>query len=696
MHPEIRNQGPGICSICGMALEPLVTDPSPSPDPESHNLRVRFWAGVILTIPVFVGEMASHSLGLHGLASSQKWILTQALLSTLVVFWAGWPFLVRGWHSILNRSLNMFTLIALGTGVAWSFSIVAALAPQLFPSALRNVDGTVPLYFESAATITVLVLLGQLLEDGARRKTSEAIRSLLNLAPKIARRVRTDGSDEDVQVDIIKPGDILKIRPGEAIPVDGYVKSGTSAVDEAMLTGEAMPATKNPGCNVSAGTLNQTGSLVMKAERVGRDTVLARIVQLVQTAQRSRAPVQQLADRVSAWFVPSVIASAIATFAAWAAFGPEPSYAHGLVAAISVLIIACPCALGLATPMSIMVGVGRGAQSGVLVRDAESLQRLEKVDTLVLDKTGTLTEGKPTVTRVETTAKFDKTEMLRLAASLESLSEHPLSSAIVSSAAEQNIKLSSVSRFDSPRGQGVTGVVESKTVLVGHENYLKAHGINTDELAGMAKVLRNAGATVVFAGIDVRLAGLIAIADPIKQSALQTLRELRSMRIETLMLTGDNAATANVIAQHLGIDHVTAGVSPEEKANFIISLKRGGKVVVMAGDGVNDAAALASADVGVAMGTGADAAIESASITLLHGDIAGVLRAIKLSRITMANIRQNLFLAFIYNALCVPIAAGVLYPFSGVLLTPPIAAAAMSLSSLTVIANALRLRTAKI
>ena len=609
-----------------------------------------------------------------------------------MVLWAGWPFLVRGWRSIVTRNLNMFTLIALGTGTAFLYSVVATLLPGIFPPALRAHDGAMPVYFEAAAVITVLVLLGQVLELRAREATSGAIRALLDLAPKTARRLGNDGSEQDVPVDTVAVGDRLRVRPGEKIPVDGEVIEGRSAVDESMVTGEPMPVTKTPGAMVVAGTLNQSGALVMRATKVGRDTLLAQIVQMVAKAQRSRAPVQRLADQVARWFVPTVIAVAVAAFLAWLTFGPEPRLGYALVAAVSVLIIACPCALGLATPMSIMVGVGRGAQAGVLIKNAEALERMEKVDTLVVDKTGTLTEGKPKVTAIVPAPGFDEAELLRLAASLERASEHPLAAAIVAAAQERNIALATVLGFDSPAGKGVFGMVERRRVTLGNGRFFSELGIATAALDGDAERLRQDGATAIYVAVDGKLAGVIAIADPVKPTTPAALDALRQEGLRIITLTGDNRTTAQAVAKRLRIVEVEAEVLPEHKAEFIGRQRQAGRVVAMAGDGINDAPALAAADVGIAMGTGTDVAIESAGITLLQGDLTGIVRARKLSAAVMSNIRQNLFFAFIYNAAGVPIAAGVLYPLFGVLLSPVIAALAMALSSVSVVGNALRLR----
>ncbi len=695
MHPEVRQVGPGSCPICGMALEPEMATADAGPNPELLDMTRRMWVGLALTAPVFALEMGSHLAGIHLLEPHlSAWV--QMLLATPVVLWAGWPFFVRGAQSLATRNLNMFTLIAMGTGVAWLYSIVATLAPGLFPDAFRGHGGTVPVYFEAAAVITVLVLLGQVLELRARDQTSGAIRALLDLAPRTARRVRDDGTDEEVAIDQIALGDRLRVRPGEKVPVDGSVEDGRTSIDESMVTGESMPVTRAAGDRVLAGTINGSGSFVMTAEKVGSDTMLARIVQMVAAAQRSRAPIQRLADRVSGWFVPLVIAVAAAAFAAWAIFGPEPRFTYGLVAAVSVLIIACPCALGLATPMSIMVGVGRGAQAGVLIRDAEALERMERVDTLVVDKTGTLTAGKPAVTALIPVRGIDEETLLRLVAAVERASEHPIGDAIVAAAEARGIALPDVADFDSPTGKGAEGRVEGRRVIIGSEAFLAEHGIAVDALAEDADRLRGEGATVVHCAFDGRLAGAIAVADPIKATTRAALDGLRAEGIHIVMLTGDNRRTAEAIAATLGIDEVEAGVTPERKAAFVARLRGEGRVVAMAGDGVNDAPALAAADIGIAMGTGTDVAMESAGVTLLEGDLGGIVRARRLSQATMRNIRQNLFFAFAYNAAGVPIAAGVLYPALGILLSPVVAAAAMALSSVSVIGNALRLRTTRL
>lgn len=697
MHPEIRRDAPGSCPICGMALEPLIAAADAGPSPELADMTRRFWIGLALALPVFLLEMGGHLIpALHHLVPMHISIWIQFALATPVVLWAGWPFFARGWASIVNRSLNMFTLIAMGTGVAWGYSIVATFAPQLFPQAFRDADGAVAVYYEAAAVITVLVLLGQVMELRAREQTSGAIRALLNLAPKTARRIGADGVEEDVPVEAIAIGERLRVRPGETVPVDGVVEQGRSSIDESMVTGESMPVTRVVGEAVVGGTLNQTGALVIRAEKVGRDTMLARIVQMVADAQRSRAPIQRMADQVSGWFVPVVIAVALLAFAAWGVWGLKPRLAHGLIAAVSVLIIACPCALGLATPMSIMVGIGKGAAAGVLIKNAEALERMEKIDTLVVDKTGTLTEGKPAVTRIVAAPGFVEEIILRLAAGVEKASEHPLARAIVAAAEELKIAIPNVADFDSPTGKGAVGVIEGRQVVLGSTAFLAEHGIDTASLAGQADELRRDGATAIYIGIGNAIGGIFAIADPIKATTPEALKALHAEGIRIVMLTGDNRTTAEAVARKLGIDEVEADVLPDQKAAVVERLKAQGKVVAMAGDGVNDAPALAAADVGIAMGSGTDVAIESAGVTLLKGDLTGIVRARRLSQATMANIRQNLAFAFIYNAAGVPIAAGALYPTFGLLLSPIIAAAAMALSSVSVIGNSLRLRALKI
>ena len=696
MHPQIRQVGPGSCPICGMALEPEIAGTEVGPNPELVDMTRRFWIGLVLSLPVVALEMGGHLTNLHMLLGKNlsNWI--QFVLATPVVLWAGWPFFVRGWQSLVTRNLNMFTLIAMGTGVAWLYSVVAVLMPNLFPAAFRDTEGAVAVYFEAAAVITVLVLLGQVLELRAREATSGAIRALLDLAPKTARRVKDDGSDEEISLDTVQVGDRLRVRPGDKVPVDGVVLEGRSALDESMVTGESMPVTKEKDSRVIGGTINKSGSFVMRADKIGRDTLLSRIVQMVASAQRSRAPIQRLADQVSAWFVPTVIAIALIAFVAWATFGPEPRFAFGLVAAVSVLIIACPCALGLATPMSIMVGVGRGAQAGVLIKNAEALERMEKIDTLVTDKTGTLTEGKPKVVAVKPAPGFDETKVLQLAASVERGSEHPLAEAIVAAAAERNLALSPVRDFDSPVGKGVIGMIEDKRLALGNARFLGELNIDTSALSAEAERLRGDGATAIFLAVNGKPAGVIAIADPVKATTPDALRALAAEGIRVVMLTGDNRTTAQAVARLLGIAEVEAEVLPDQKSAIVEKLHREGRAVAMAGDGVNDAPALAAAEVGIAMGTGADVAIESAGITLLKGDLTGIVKARALSAAVMRNIRQNLFFAFIYNALGVPVAAGVLYPIFGVLLSPIIAAAAMALSSVSVVGNALRLRRVRL
>ena len=694
MHPEVRQVGPGSCPICGMALEPEQISLDDAPDPELIDMTRRFWIALVLTLPVFVIEMGSH-LGLMHLVPLDwsNWI--SLVLATPVVLWAGAPFFERGWRSLVTRNLNMFTLIAMGTGVAWLYSVVGTLAPQLFPPAFRDMHGMVAVYFEAAAVITVLVLLGQVLELRARVRTSGAIRALLGLAPKTARRVTTQG-DEDVAIDAIAVGDLLRVRPGEKIPVDGAVTEGRSVVDESMVTGESMPVSKAEGDRVIGGTVNQSGGLVMRADKVGRDTMLARIVDMVARAQRSRAPIQRLADRVAGWFVPAVIAAALLAFAAWMLFGPEPRFTFGLVAAVTVLIIACPCALGLATPMSIMVGIGRGARSGILLRDAEALERFEHIDTIVIDKTGTLTEGKPRLVSIVTADGVDENSLLRLSASVERGSEHPLAQAILNAAAERKLTLGEVSDFAGPSGKGARGIIDGKTVALGNALLMGELNISTHELDAAAEAARQNGATAIYVAIDGRAGGIIAIADPIKPSAKAALQALRDDGLRIVMLTGDNLTTARAVAATLGIEDIEAGVLPERKSDVVQRLRGEGRRVAMVGDGVNDAPALAAADVGIAMGGGTDVAIESAGVTLLTGDLMGLLRARRLSVATMRNIRQNLSFAFLYNAAGVPIAAGVLYPVFGILLSPMVGAAAMALSSVSVIGNALRLARVKL
>jgi heavy metal translocating P-type ATPase len=697
MHPEIRQLGPGSCPICGMALEPVTVAADTGPNAELADMTRRFWVSLALTIPIVVLEMGSELVPVIGDAVPDRvssWL--QLILATPVVLGAGWPFFTRAWTSVRTLQLNMFTLIAMGTGVAWLFSVVATVTPGLFPDSIRTPGGTVAVYFEAAAVITTLVLLGQVLELRAREQTSGAIRALLDLTPKIAHRVTGDGAEEDVTVDAVHLGDVLRTRPGETVPVDAVVLEGRSSLDESLVTGESLPVTKGEGDTVIGGTLNQGGSLLIRADAVGRDTMLARIVQMVAEAQRSRAPIQRLADRVSAWFVPAVIVVALIAFLVWAAVGPEPRLAHALVVAVSVLIIACPCALGLATPVSIMVGVGRGARMGVLIKNAEALERFEKVDTVVVDKTGTLTEGKPSVTSVIPGPGFTATELLRLAGAVEQPSEHPLARAIADAAsAEEPTRLPQVTHFDAPAGRGARGTVEGHEVVIGSAGFLASQGVDTDPLAQEADRLRSQGATAVFVGMDGNPAGVFGIADRVKDSTPQALAALRAEGIEVVMLTGDHRVTAEAIADELGIHRVEAEILPDRKSEVVTRLRDESRVVAMAGDGVNDAPALAAADVGVAMSTGTDVAIESAGVTLLYGDLNGISRAQRLSVATMSNIRQNLVFAFVYNVAGIPIAAGVLYPAFGWLLSPIVAAAAMALSSVSVISNALRLRTRK-
>jgi P-type Cu+ transporter len=688
MHPEVRQIGPGSCPKCGMALEPTGAT-GESDDTELRDMLRRFWACVVLTVPFVVAMVLElfGKTGMHSLFSG--WV--QLALATPVVLWGGWPFFQRGWQSIVTRYFNMFTLIALGTGVSYLFSVAALVFPSLVPQSFRSAQGELPLYFEPAAVITTLVLLGQVLELRARSQTGSALRSLLKLAPNTARRIE-NGIDRDIAIDQVRVGDMLRVRPGEKIPVDGYVVEGSSAVDESMVTGESMPVEKRKDSRVVAGTVNTTGSFVMRAERVGSDTLLNQIVRLVSEAQRTRAPIQRLADRVAGWFVPAVVVAAVLTFALWAFFGPEPRLAHAFISAVAVLIIACPCALGLATPMSIMVGTGRGAGAGVLIRNAEALEVLGNIDTLVVDKTGTLTEGKPKLTKVQTLGGFSESEVLQLAASLEQMSEHPLAGAVILAAQERGLPLKRVDNFESATGGGVRGIVEAKTVVVGNAGLLRASNVSTEELVRQAEARQPEGGSVIFVAINGESAGLLAVSDPIKPSTPEVIETLRKQGVRIRLLTGDDRAVAVAVAKRLGIDDVQAEVMPNAKADAVRRLQAGGHVVAMAGDGVNDAPALAAAQVGIAMGTGTDVAIENAGITLLHGDLRGILRALRLSRATVRNIRQNLFFAFIYNILGVPIAAGVLYPFLGIVLSPMIASAAMTFSSVSVIANALRLR----
>ena len=694
MHPQIRRNAPGTCPICGMALEPLNPATSEEGSAELHDMKRRFWIGTALSVPLVLWEMAAHlpSLNLHHYVSPQLAVWLEFVLATPVVLWAGWPFFVRAWESVRNRSLNMFSLIALGTGAAYLYSLVATFLPHVFPASLHGAEGMIPVYYEAAAVITVLVLLGQVLELRAREQTSGAIRALLNLAPKTARRIAGDGHDEEVPLDQLQPGDRLRIRPGESVPVDGVVLEGKSAVDESMITGESMPVEKATGAKVIGGTINGTGALVMRAERVGSETVLARIVHMVADAQRSRAPIQRLADVVSAWFVPAVIIVAILAFAGWMVWGPPPAFPYALIAAVSVLIIACPCALGLATPMSIMVGVGKGATAGVLIKNAEALERFEKIDTLVVDKTGTLTEGKPRVIAAVPVEGNDEQTLISLAASVERASEHPLAAAIVASARERGLPIREATDFKSVTGKGVSGRVDGKEVAIGNAKLTDQASMTTGVLEKRADQYRREGATVMYVTVNARAAGILAVTDPVKASTPSALERLRGEHVRVVMLTGDNRKTAEAVAAQLGITDVEAEVLPEQKNAVVRRLRSEGHVVAMAGDGVNDAPALAEADVGVAMGTGTDVAMESAGVTLVKGDLAGIARARILSRATMRNIRQNLVLAFFYNVLGIPLAAGVLYPAFGLLLSPIVAAAAMSLSSVSVVGNALRLR----
>jgi Cu+-exporting ATPase len=696
MHPEIRQQGPGDCPICGMGLEPEEVNLEDGPSEELTDMTRRFWVGLILALPVFLLEMGGHLIGIDHIISPQTNNWVQLALATPVVAWCGWPFFVRGWKSVLSRNLNMFTLIAMGTGVALIYSLIATLVPQVFPDAFRQADGSVAVYFEAAAVIVVLVLLGQVLELRAREKTSGAIKALLDLAPATARKLDNDGGESDVSLDQVSVGDRLRVRPGEKVPLDGELLEGSSNIDESMVTGEPLAVSKKAGDQAIGGSMNQQGSFIMRADKVGRDTMLSQIVQMVANAQRSRAPIQGLADKVAGWFVPAVIVIAAISFVVWSIYGPVPPMAYGLIAAVSVLIIACPCALGLATPMSIMVGVGRGAQSGVLIRDAEALERMEKVNTVVVDKTGTLTEGKPQVTKLVPANDFSEEALMRYAGGLEKGSEHPLAHAILDKAKAMELTLPDAEDFDSPNGKGVVGKIEGQRVLIGNRLLMESEDIDTSGFEKDADQLRRDGATVIFAAVEKQICGLIAIADPIKETTESAITELQKDGIRVVMLTGDNQTSAEAVARKLHIDEVKAEVLPEDKGKVVQRLKDEGRIVVMAGDGVNDALALATADVGVAMGTGPDVAIESAGITLLRGDLMGIVEARHLSIATMRNIRQNLFFAFVYNAAGIPIAAGVLYPFVGILLSPIFAAAAMSLSSVSVIANALRLRVVKL
>jgi P-type Cu+ transporter len=693
MHPEVRQKGPGSCPICGMALEPVAITLEEQPNEELDDMTRRLRWSLLVTVPILAFMVAEFLPGrpLHHLlpGGTLNWI--ELALATPVVLWGGWPFFQRGWASVVRRHLNMFTLIALGVGAAYGFSVAATIAPGLFPDSFR-MNGAVGVYFEPAAVIVVLVLLGQVLELRARSRTSTAIRNLLGLAPKTARRIAPDGTDQDVPLGDVQVGDRVRVRPGERVPVDGVVLDGKTTVDESMVTGEPIPVEKLAGARVTGGTVNGTGTIVIQAERVGADTLLAQIVRMVGEAQRSRAPIQRLADAVSGWFVPAVIAAAVITFIAWSWYGPEPRLAHALVNAVAVLIIACPCALGLATPISIMVGTGRGAEAGVLIRHAEALEVLEQVTTLVVDKTGTLTEGKPKLVTVVPHGGFAEPRLIRLAASLESVSEHPLAGAIVAGARERDVTTVEVTDFESITGKGLRGTVEGHRVAIGNLTLLESLSIDAGPLGPMADELRRAGQTVVFVAVDGHAAGLMGVADPIKDNATEAIRALHADGIRVVMLTGDNRTTADAVARTVGIDRVEADVLPDQKATVVKDLQHKGECVAMAGDGINDAPALAQADVGIAMGTGTDVAMESAGVTLVKGDLRGIVRARRLSRATMRNIRQNLFFAFVYNAAGVPIAAGVLYPWFGLLLSPMIASAAMTFSSVSVIGNALRLR----
>jgi P-type Cu+ transporter len=691
MHPQIVRSEPGNCPICGMTLEPRVVSAGDEPSPELADMTRRFWISVALTVPLMLIEMSGMMAGRGVIpAAARTWI--ELALATPVVVWAGWPLLVRGWQSVVNRSLNMFTLIGMGVGVAYGYSLFAAIFPNLFPDSFRAADGTVPVYFEAATAITALVLLGQVLELRARSNTSSAIKALLGLAPKTARVIRPDGREEDVTLDRVVPGDRLRVRPGEKVPVDGVVAEGASTVDESMVTGEPIPVEKKPGDRLIGATINGTGGFIMRAERVGSDTLLAQIVRMVSEAQRSRAPIQRLVDVVASYFVPAVVVSAVITFIVWAMVGPQPRMAYALVNAVAVLIIACPCALGLATPMAIMVGTGRGATAGVLIKNAEALEILEKVNTLVVDKTGTLTEGKPRLVSVTALAGFTEADVLRLAASLERGSEHPLAAAIVAGAEERKLSLATAADFKSVTGQGVSGRVDGRAVALGNEQMMRALGVSIEAISADADMQRKDGHTVMLVSVDARAAGLLGVADPIKASTAEALKLLREDGVKIIVLTGDNRITAAAVAKKLGIDQVEAEVMPDQKATVVKRLQSEGRIVAMAGDGINDAPALAQAQVGIAMGTGTDVAMESAGVTLIKGDLRGIAKARRLSRATMRNIRQNLFFAFFYNVIGIPIAAGVLYPAFGLLLSPIIASAAMSLSSVSVITNALRLR----
>ena len=692
MHPQIRRSEPGSCPICGMALEPAEPSLEEGPNPELIDMTRRFWISALLSLPLVVLTFGAELLGWHPLPmATSMWL--QLALATPVVLWGGWPFFERFWASLRSRNLNMFTLIGLGVGVAYGYSVAGTVAPGLFPASFRTMGGAVPVYFEAAAVITTLVLLGQVLELRARSATGRAIRALLGLAPKTARLVREDGREEDVALEHVQPGNLLRVRPGEKVPVDGVVVEGHSSVDESMISGEPVPVEKVPGEKVTGATVNGTGSLLMRAERVGQDTMLSQIVRMVAQAQRSRAPIQALADKVSAWFVPAVVLIAVAAFIVWSAWGPEPAFSHALVNAVAVLIIACPCALGLATPMSIMVGTGRGATAGVLVKNAEALELMEKIDTLVIDKTGTLTVGKPKLISVVPVSGFEEAEVLRLAASLERGSEHPLAAAIVEGARDRGVKVPASTDFASHTGKGVTGTVDGRQVGLGNRALLEQLGVDPEPLSARADELRSDGQGVMFTAIDGKLAGLIVVADPIKESAADAIAALRADGVRLVMMTGDNRTTAQAVARKIGgIDEIMADVLPDQKQAVVERLRREGRRVGMAGDGINDAPALAAADVGIAMGTGTDVAMESAAVTLVKGDLGGIVRARHLSRAVMRNIRQNLFFSFVFNAAGVPIAAGVFYPLFGLLLSPIIAGAAMAFSSVAVIGNSLRLR----
>lgn len=696
MHPEVIQKGPGTCPICGMALEPETMTGDEGENPDLTDFRRRFWVGLILTIPVFILEMGSHLLGFHEFmdGTTSNWI--QLVLATPVVLWAGWPFFERGWASVKSRNLNMFTLIAMGTGVAWIYSVAATVRPDIFPDSFRGESGAVPVYFEAAAVIVTLVLLGQILELKARERTGGAIKALLGLAPKTAHRIDDNGDAQEIAIEDIQVGDHLRIRPGEKVPVDGVVSEGSSHIDESMVTGEPMPVEKQAGSKVIGATVNANGSIIIRAEKVGRDTMLAQIVKMVADAQRSRAPIQRMADLVAGWFVPIVIVIAIIAFIVWSLVGPAPAFSYALIAAVSVLIIACPCALGLATPMSIMVGVGRGAKAGVLIKDAEALETMEKVDTLIVDKTGTLTQGRPALTDIITADGFEESELLTISAALEQGSEHPLAEAIVRAAHDQDLELPKALDFEAITGKGVKGQVSGAKVALGNSKMMEAIGADITPLTEGADNLRAQGATAMFVAVNGKAAGVIAVSDPIKDTTPEAIQNLHKAGLKIVMLTGDNETTARAVAEKLGIDEVHADVMPEDKSRIVGELRDKGAVVAMAGDGVNDAPALAAAHVGIAMGTGTDVAMESAGVTLLRGDLNGIAEAINLSRATMRNIRQNLFFAFIYNAAGVPIAAGVLYPVFGILLSPIFAAAAMSLSSVSVVGNALRLNLTKI